>query len=211
MGYLLGISPFRAILGWVKQLGALHPKGTTIFPMKKKEANNCLPRNHDFRCAKLLVPNGGRSIPLGISKKKHPNKKQQKHTSNGDVQSKSEKMWKVTTKSTNHLAQKNLSNFCCVLGPASSSLAYYFRNCRSKSHGTRLRNEGATLRKEDARAEILAWCSGLVSTLHGDVVFLESKNLSTGNFHDISRWFWSPLNGVFFKGIRAPKWQKDSG
>ena len=31
-GYLLDISPFKGLLGGVKQLG-YHPKGTSIFPM----------------------------------------------------------------------------------------------------------------------------------------------------------------------------------
>ena len=34
-GYLLGISPFKGLLGGLKQLG-YHPKGTTIFPMIKR-------------------------------------------------------------------------------------------------------------------------------------------------------------------------------
>ena len=158
MGYLLGISPYRAILRWLKQLGALHPKGTTVFPMKKKEANTCLPRNHNFRCEKLFVPNGVVSIPLGICEKKN-SKQKTTNTSNGDVQSKSEKMWKVTTKLTNHLSQQNPSNFCCVLvSPHLLPFTRPFRNGRSRSsHGFPcLRNEGATLRKEDAGAEVLA-------------------------------------------------------
>ena len=37
-GYLLGpISPFKGLQQGVKQLGALHPKGTTIFPMIQVE------------------------------------------------------------------------------------------------------------------------------------------------------------------------------
>ena len=103
--------PFGAILGCVKQLGALHPKGTTIFPMKKKEANNCLPRNHNFRCANCSFPMGSFNSPWNL-RKKNSKQKIKKIPQTGDVRSKSEKMWKVTT---HHLSQKNPSNFCCVL------------------------------------------------------------------------------------------------
>ena len=37
-GYILGISPFKGLLGVVKQLG-YHPKGTTIFPMTVLQKN----------------------------------------------------------------------------------------------------------------------------------------------------------------------------
>ena len=33
VGVFLGICPFNGLLGGVKQLGALHPKGTSILPM----------------------------------------------------------------------------------------------------------------------------------------------------------------------------------
>ena len=39
-GYLLNISPFKGLLGGVKQLGALHPKGfPIIFPMNWLQAS----------------------------------------------------------------------------------------------------------------------------------------------------------------------------
>lgn len=36
-GCLLGISPFKALFGVVKQQGALHPKGSAILPYDKKK------------------------------------------------------------------------------------------------------------------------------------------------------------------------------
>ena len=55
-GYLLGISPFKGLLRGFKQLG-YHPKGTTIFPMrrgneKKYKISNC---SSEQRAAKTIL------------------------------------------------------------------------------------------------------------------------------------------------------------
>ena len=64
----------------------------------------------------MLVPNGGRSFsPWNLRKKTSKQKKTKIFLNWWCSIQKWERCGRVPTKSTNHLAQKNPSNFCCVL------------------------------------------------------------------------------------------------